>query len=444
MKNLYEREKQYLCDLSLMIQKETISSDEVGENNISKFLEFHELLRQIFPNLFSHVKYENFDGSMLLKWEGKDKSKFPALFMNHMDVVEVSGKWEHEAFSGDVDEERIWGRGTLDNKGGLFAMLKAADELITEGFVPSRDIFFESSCNEETTGKGADLISQTLEARNIKFDVVFDEGGMIMREPIAGAKGMFAMVAMGEKGCCDLKFSAVSDGGHASAPPKDSPLIRLAKFMVEVEKKDPFQKEIGQVTKEMFLRLSPYMKKGGFLMKHIGFFAPLVKWLLPRLSPTAGAMIKTTIAFTMAEGSKGTNVLPQEAWVIGNMRFSHHEGREESIKKIATIAEKYNIKIAVLDEGIQSPIADCNSKYFNLIERAAKEAYPELEAAIPYIMTGASDARFFNRFCSNCYRFLPFLIDEAQLQSIHGINENLYKDNLIPAVDYYKILMREI
>ena len=57
-----------------------------------------------------------------------------------------------------------------------------------------------------------------------------------------------------------------------------------------------------------------------------GFFAPLLKKLMPVISPAGAAMLQTTIAFTMAAGSGGLNVLPQEAYVTGNLRFIPHQG----------------------------------------------------------------------------------------------------------------------
>ena len=56
-------------------------------------------------------------------------------------------------------------------------------------------------------------------------------------------------------------------------------------------------------------------------------------------------------------------------------------------------------------------------------------------------MTGASDSRFFDRVCDQCIRFNPFTITEEQMESIHGINESLDIDTLVPAVDYYRYLM---
>ena len=63
--------------------------------------------------------------------------------MNHHDVVDVAEGWSHPAFSGEVYDGKLWGRGTLDTKGGLWGMLQAADELAEEGFVPENDIYFD-------------------------------------------------------------------------------------------------------------------------------------------------------------------------------------------------------------------------------------------------------------------------------------------------------------
>ena len=59
-------------------------------------------------------------------------------------------------------------------------------------------------------------------------------------------------------------------------------------------------------------------------------------------------------------------------------------------------------------------------------------------------MTGASDARFFDRVCDQCIRFLPFEIDGRQMDSIHGIDENLDLSTLEPAVRYYRFMMKEV
>ena len=437
-----ERTQKYAESLARLIRCETISAKEQPDK--SKFYAFHEVLRKEFPHVFAACQCNDYDGSLLLRWPGTEKDALPVLFMNHHDVVEAPGQWEHPPFSGDIAEGKVWGRGTLDTKGGLWGMLTAAEELAAEGFQPRRDIYFESACTEETGGEGADYISRMLKEKGIRFDFVLDEGGMIMFDPIGGSTGTFAMVGVGEKGCADLKFVARSSGGHASTPPKNSPLVRLGQFMAACEKKELFEVKINPAIREMFLRMAPTMHGPlKTVLGNPGLFGGVLTAVMPKVSATAGAMLKTTLAFTMAQGSDGTNVLPQEAWVIGNMRFSHHQGAESSFAVVRELAKKYDVEMEILDPGIESPLSDFETDGFKLIERAVEQCFPGVKTS-PYVMTGASDARYFGRICDNCFRFVPFKISDAQLASIHGLNECVDLDTLTPAVDFYKYMMKEV
>lgn len=435
-----KRTEQYANELSRLIKIETIS--ETGKTDGKKFEDFRQTLREMFPNVFDACEYEEFNGGFLLRWKGSGNEK-PILLMNHHDVVEASGRWQYAPFSGTIAEGKVWGRGTLDTKGGLWAMLRAADELAAEGYVPERDVYFESASTEETDGVGAQTIAKALEERKIHFDTVLDEGGMMMYDPIGGADGTFAMIGMAEKGCADIKFVARSNGGHASTPGKNTPLVRLGKFMAAAEKSNIFKVKIPDTIAEMFRRIAPAMGGAlGLVCGHPKLFAPLIKAVVPQISATAGAMMRTTIAFTMAGGSDGLNVLPQEAWVTGNMRFSHHQGGEASIAAICKLAEKFDVRTEIIDPGFSSGITDYNGSAFRRVENAVKDIFPDV-VSLPYIMTGASDSRYFDEISDGVVRFVPFLIDDNQLASIHGINENVDLSCLAPAVDFYKHIITE-
>lgn len=435
------RTNAYAAQLSLLIQEETISCDH--QTDKSKFYSFHKLLREMFPAVFAKCEFEEFDGSFLLRWVGSTSGK-PVLLMNHHDVVEATGQWKYPPFSGTIADNKLWGRGALDTKGGLWAMLRAANELIESGFTPKKDIYFLSGCNEETDGAGADHISQVLQQRGVQFSLVLDEGGMILHEPIGGADGTFAMVGLGEKGCVDLKFIARSSGGHAATPSKNTPLVRLGRFMAAVEKSNIFTADISPAVSQMFKKISATMRQPlRFILGHPGLFKPLLLKVIPLVSATAGAMLKTTLAFTMASGSDGYNVLPQEAWVVGNMRVSHHQGEQNSILAVKKLAQKYDIETVILQPGFPSGLADYNSDAFRLVEKAVNAVFPGVIAS-PYVMTGASDSRFMSRICDNCLRFAPFQITETQLDSIHGIDENIDLNALVPAVDFYKYIITEV
>ncbi|MBO5994140.1 MAG: M20/M25/M40 family metallo-hydrolase [Firmicutes bacterium] len=436
-----DRTNKYANELARMIRHETVS--EYGGTDRTKFYEFHELLRELFPHIFGACSFEEHEASFIMRWPGQKPGQ-KLLLMNHHDVVEATGEWKHPPFSGEIADDRLWGRGAIDDKGELWAMFKAADELAAEGFVPEYDIWFESACTEETDGSGADYLSSLMAERGLRFDMVLDEGGMILDEPISGAKGTFAMIGVGEKGCADLKFIARSSGGHASAPGKNTPLVRLGKFMAAIDRNDVFKAELSPVTCEMLRRLAPTME--GFqakIMMEPEKFRPIISKVMGSVSPTAASLIKTTLAFTVCHGSEGNNVLPEEAYVIGNLRYSHHQPLEESLKEIRRYAKRFDIEVEVLDPGFSSSISDYRSDGFKLVEKAINQVFPGVITA-PYLMTGASDARYMSRVSDCCIRFAPFKIDDEQMASIHGLNESVDLACLSPAVDFYKYVIREV
>lgn len=434
------RTSNYAERLSQLIQIPTVS--EENQTDLTEIYRFHTALREMFPHIFAACEFEDFDGSILLRWIGAGSGE-PILLMNHMDVVEAPGDWTHPPFSGEIADGKIWGRGTLDTKGGLWAMLQAADELAAEGFAPQHDIYFLSTCNEERGGAGANRISNTLLERGVHLSMVLDEGGMIVCEPIAGAKGAFAMIGLGEKGSADLKFIARSSGGHASTPGRNTPLVRLGKFMAAVEKSSLFRARVSPTIHAMFSSLSSSMSGAlRFVLGHSRLFQPILCKVMPAISGAAGAMLKTTVAFTMAHASEASNVLPQEAWVIGNMRYSHHQGGPDSIAAITELAKKFDIETEVLSPGFASPLTDYNSDAYRLVEKAVNTVFPDVKPS-PYLMTGASDSRFLSRVCDNCLRFAPFRISNAQMESVHGIDENLDVSALAPAVDFYRYIITE-
>lgn len=213
--------------------------------------------------------------------------------------------------------------------------------------------------------------------------------------------------------------------------------------MAEVDKKNPFAVEFSETVDEMFTRMAPNMDFGmKFIFANYSTFKPLLKVLLPSISSAAGAMIKTTLAFTTAKGAEGLNVLPQEAYVTGNMRFIQHQDNVESIKLISEIAKKYDIETEVIWQEAPCKPVDYKGSAFKLLEKVAADIYPGV-GICPYTMTGGTDAKFYGEVCDNALRFAPLYIDAQQYASIHGLNENIYQGALPGGVDFYKMLIRK-
>ena len=430
------RAQEYGGKLAKMIQCETIS--QRGVSNIHKFEAFHKELEALFPHVHARCEKLVFDGSLLYKWHGKGSAD-PIVLMSHQDVVEAGGKWENAPFSGHIDPEgRVWGRGTVDTKGSLFCIFTALEELIASGYEPAGDVYIASSCTEEVSGDGAPATVRYLKEHGVRPSLVLDEGGMILEAPIGGVSGLYAMVGTVEKGYADVKFIARANGGHASAPGKDTALVRLGKFMVDVENHDPFKAQLTPTVTEMFKRMAPNMSFPlKLVMANLWLFKGLLVKVLPAINAAAGAMTKTTIAFTTAKGSDGLNVLPQTAWVTGNMRTIHHQSNEESFRVIASVAQKYGLDTEVLYQDSPCPVVAYDSKQFKLIEEITHDIYPGVIVS-PYTMTGGTDAKFYKDICDNCIRFAPLYIDKQQYGSVHALNENIFQGALPHAVDFYK------
>ncbi|MBQ0101571.1 MAG: M20/M25/M40 family metallo-hydrolase [Firmicutes bacterium] len=435
-----KRLEKYVSDLSLLINIPTVSDAEVPDK--SAFADFRRQLRELFPRVFGTFRCEEFDGAILLSYivEGTE----PILFMSHHDVVSENGTWKHEAFRAEVEDSKLYGRGTLDTKGNLWAILNSCEELLNEGFTFGRSVYIESSCNEETTGQGAYTISRELKKRGVHFRFTLDEGGLIVYDPIGGADGYFAMIAIGEKDCIDLKFAAKSDGGHSSTPTKNDPLLRLSAMITEIGKRNLFRPKLDDITVEMLGRLSLKMKGPlKTVCRHAGCLKYLLARVLTKFSPTANSMVRTTLCFTMAKGSDASNVIPTEAYVVGNMRLSHHDKKEDVMKKLTKIASKYKIEITELDPGFRSDACDHRTEEYAFLDGLVTECFPDVITA-PYISTGASDSKYFADLSENNFRFAPFTVTDEQLDAIHAKDENIDISTLIPAVDFYKKMLRRL
>jgi len=424
--------------LSKMIQVDTVTAV-----TNEKIYAFHSVLKELYPNVFNTLEFTDIDdGAILLKWQGSKNTKNGILLMAHQDVVPATGDWQHPPFSGHIDENGIiWGRGAVDTKGSLAAFLQAVEELIEQGYVPENDVYLASSKNEETNGTGAPATVAYLQSKGVKLSLVLDEGGAIVDAPLPGLTGQFAMIGLIEKGYGAVKFTAKSNGGHASTPTQDTPIARIGKFVSYMDKKQPFNKEFTMPIEKMFTTLAPYMTGPlKVIMANLWLFKPLLIKVLPKFSAQAGAMLATTCAFTMCSGSDAENVIPEEATLTANLRYMLHEREEASIKKITEIAAKFDLKTEVLTSRDCSGVADITTGAYQTVVDTLGVTFPECGCA-PYIMLQGSDSRNYEPVCDCVLKFAPLMITKQQMGSIHGINENVSAMAIARAVDFYKELI---
>ena len=290
-----ERAEAYAEKLSRMVACETVSTTGAGARE--KFLGFHKVLEELFPRVHAELEKTEIDGNLLFHWKGR-RSDRPLVLMSHQDVVPAEGEWEHAPFSGDIADGKVWGRGTSDTKCSLMAFFQAAEELLGEGYVPENDVWLSSSCSEEIDGDGCARLVGELEKRGVRPFLVCDEGGGIITDPVGGIRGNFAMAGVFEKGKADIRLTAASSGGHASAPGRHTPVARIADFVWEFEHRRVFRRRMLPEVQAMFEQLAPYAP---FYMKllftNMWLFKPLLIRVLPMISAQVMMIFFTAPAF---------------------------------------------------------------------------------------------------------------------------------------------------
>lgn len=435
-----KEEKEYAEKLSRMVKVPTVSMR--GNTDLTEFYKLHKVIEEDFPLVHKKLEKTELQGNLIYKWQGKDSSR-AFLLMGHQDVVPAEeSDWKYEPFSGKIADGAVHGRGAMDCKCTVLAELSAVEELLNEGFIPECDVYLAFSANEEIFGGGADLIVDYLLNKGVRLSSVMDEGGTIMEKAFPGVTCDTAAIGIVEKGNCNIKITAKGSGGHSSTPPKNTPIARLAAFINEVENTKPFKKHMDTPVKQMFSSVAPYATfPMRLVLGNVWLFKPALVKLLPSLSSFGEAFLSTTCAFTMCSGSSAPNVIPDEAYVICNIRPSTHQDADSSIAVLEKIAKKYELNVEPMNRRSASKVTDANGEEFLYLKKCINEVLPDV-CVTPYYMAGATDCRFYERITDNCLRFCPVKMSPSQLAAMHAANENISTDNLAKGVKFYKYYIK--
>ena len=219
--------------LAEAIRIPTVSHRDPADDDLAAWAHLHTWLQTTYPKLHAATTRDTVAGRTLIyTWTGADPQQPPIVLMAHQDVVPVppgsEADWHHPPFAGAIIDDVVWGRGALDDKGSLVAIMEAAETLLARGFVPSRTIYFVFGHDEEVAGTGAEAAAAWFRARDIRPEFVLDEGGLALtKNPVTGQP--IAVINIAEKGYATLEVSASAPGGHASMPPATTAVHTLAR-----------------------------------------------------------------------------------------------------------------------------------------------------------------------------------------------------------------------
>ncbi len=413
----------------------------------SEYDGFHRFLVDSFPLVHSRLKKEVVGGySLLYTWQGSDNTKKPILFMAHQDVVPIApgtlDKWIHPPFGGKVSDGYIWGRGAIDNKSGVMGILEAVENLLVDGFAPKQTIYLSFGHDEEIGGNdGAKKTVELLQKRGVELEYVLDEGGIITDKMFPGISDPVAIIGIAEKGYISLELVVEGKGGHSSMPPKETTVGILSKAITKLEN-DPFKPRIDGAAGLMFEKLAPYMpfyERMG--LSNLWLFECFALNRITQ-SQSANAMVRTTTAPTMLEGSNKENVLAAKAKAVVNFRVLPGDTTDTVIKRVTKVV---NDKRVIVSPGTlqinPSPVSDITTPFYKVLEKSIKQHTQGSVITAPYLVVGATDSRHFIPLTSNIYKFIGITLTSDDLKGFHGTNERLYVDEYIRAVKiYYQII----
>jgi len=433
--------------LAKAIQFKTISFGESKEfaHYEEEFIKFQGFLKQTFPRVYSNLEFNVINGhSLLYHWKGSDSTLNPAMFAGHIDVVPISNLdlWTHQPFDGVISDGFIWGRGTMDDKQTVMAILEAVEDLLGQGFKPNRSLYFGFGHDEELGGEqGAQYIAKYLRERGVKkIEYLLDEGLPILIPPVfPGISRPIASIGVSEKGAMNVELSIDIVGGHSSIPARETAIGLLARAVSRLE-----QNPVKHSTKETSLLFDFVGREASlpfkFLFSNLWFFEPIISRVLAN-KPSLDSLQRTTTAITMFNAGNKANVLPHTARALVNFRVLPSDGIDNVFKHVVSTINDPRIKVNITSRTEPAPVSPVTASSFKLLQSTLLQEFPDVIVA-PTIMVANTDTRWYWEFTPNIYRFCPMLIQNSDLTRFHGIDERISTKNYHQLVDFYYHLIK--
>ncbi len=355
----------------------------------------------------------------------------PMILLNHMDVVPVEGdKWDLDPFGGIVKEGYIHGRGAIDMKGKAVAELMAVLLLKRHDIPLKRGIIFLATADEETGGRWGVKWMLDREPRLKEAAFVLNEGGnIIVRE---NGQVDHYEIATAQKVVSQFTVRARGRTGHGSIPHGDSANVKLIRALHRiVEWETPFV--VIPLVKEYFTNLAkvkPPEESTGYQDIGESLCDPS---FAETFTATAyyNAMVRNTLTPTILKAGQKVNVIPSEAEAAFDCRILPGTSSEDFFARLREIIGDEEIEISpVLDfESQPLPPSPTDNEFYQAIYKVAQRRHPGC-VVTPFLITGATDSRFFREAGLPCYDFSPFRLSQEELKLVHGHNERISIENL--------------
>jgi acetylornithine deacetylase/succinyl-diaminopimelate desuccinylase-like protein len=366
--------------------------------------------------------YESDPGrtSLIARWGGGD-GRPPLLVHGHLDVVPAAAEdWQVDPFSGEVRDGFVWGRGAVDMKDFDAMLLSVVRARARADRAPQREIVICLTADEEAGGhKGAQFL---MEHHRDELDgcteAVSEVGGF--SATVRGRR--IYLIEAAEKGMAWMKLTARGRAGHGSMINDDNAVTRLAQAVARIG------------AHQWPVRLTPTME---VLLAAVAEIAGTeatpenAESLIDEFGSAArmlGAVIRNTANPTQLDAGYKVNVIPTEATAHIDGRFL--PGYED---------EFFDTLRALAGDGIEFDHISHQQPWEmpydgDLVAAMTRSLLAEDPEAVvaPYLMSGGTDAKHFNKLGVRSYGFAPLRLpaDLDFTALFHGVDERVPVDGL--------------
>ncbi len=367
---------------------------------------------------------ENKRPNLVTRLKGRGEAP-PLLLQGHIDVVTTANQhWQHGPFEGQRIDDYIWGRGTLDMKGGVAMMLAAMLQAKSEGESLPGDVIFTALSDEESGGiAGAKYLVENHAAlfKDVRY-ALGEVGGFTSY--IDGKK--FYCIQVLEKQVCWLKATLRGPGGHGSIPMHGGAVAKLGRLLEQLDQ-HRLPVHIHPVVHQMLetmadaLSSSPTSSRLRQLLdparadevldqlgSHTHFFDPI---------------LHNTVNVTILQGGHKINVIPSEIVIEMDGRLLPGYTPDDMFRELHDlVGNDIEFELIRYGEGRTEP----NMGFYNTLADILHKADPA-GIAIPTLMPAVTDGRFFSELGIQTYGFLPMDLYEGFdfLSAIHTADERI-------------------
>ena len=370
-----------------------------------------------------------------------DGSKRPLLLAAHADVVGVEReKWTHDPFAGEVRDGYVYGRGTIDFKGGMAVFARAA-MMLAERKVPlARDVIFVAEADEEGGRYNTSWLAQEHWAA-LDCEFALNEGGWIM----TGENGRvrYVSVSTADKASVTVLLTARGTSTHSSMPRDDNPLVTLGRALARLGAYEPPLRLTASTRRffETLARTSPEPLAARYrdLVGTDSARAAAADREIGR-DPLFHALGRNTFAPVMMNAGFRTNVIPGSAEATVNARLIPGTDRAAMVQEIVRVIDDPRVEVRLAPATGRAPAgadsagpraleSSTDTELYRALERSARTQWAGTEVT-PYLFQAGTDAGAWRTRGIPVYGIYPYPIDADDLSRMHGNDERVRVESL--------------